>query len=205
VKLHPGNERLARYLVNRLSTKETDEVLRHLQRPCRRCQAELELLSDVRSAVAGGQLQSAPSELIRLAQAAYRERVRLGLIGGKRRWSVELLYDSLRTPQLAGARGSSIGRQLLYRIGDLDLDLRLQEGGLRHRSLNGQVLRRDPESASVAFSLRVAGKRKAAHADVLGQFQLTSLPTAAFTLELLAGTQAVARIRLPAERRVPKR
>ncbi|HEX9636064.1 MAG TPA: hypothetical protein VGB99_00910, partial [Acidobacteriota bacterium] len=113
---HITIEILARLLMDRLGASEAESVRAHLNRPCRRCQRDLELLAQFRSALGDSRLQDAPPELLHQARAAFRDRVRLGILGPKRPkggWIAELIYDSLKVPQLAGARGIGSGRQLL--------------------------------------------------------------------------------------------
>jgi hypothetical protein len=198
LKRHPSFETLAAHAGGALTGAEAERVRRHLDRPCSKCQAELELLGELRAAVTQPRLESAPAGLIRQARAAFDQRVRLGLFGARRPLGARLLYDSVLAPQFAGVRGPASGRQLLYRVGELEIDLRLGEREGQRRHLQGQILIVGGGSiADLRLTLRVAGRRRAASTDALGQFALAGVPARAFALEVCSGPTPLARLKLP--------
>ncbi len=84
-----------------------------------------------------------------------------------------LLYDSAQTVARVGVRGtSSGGRFLLFKAGDVCLDVMVHGGGHLLRILHGQAIHTPTGKPVQGVEVLVAGER--ATTDVHGEFMLTT-------------------------------
>ena len=126
---------------------------------------------------------------------------------GALRLDAELMVDTGIGPRRAGLRaGDTGGRQLLYRAGDLYLDLSLyRQAGSPERALIGQIV--DGGSASrnladLSVELDFANGEKAqTRSNGLGEFLLTCLPEEVATLAVTIDTWTNVQVSVPAAER----
>jgi hypothetical protein len=133
------------------------------------------------------QLQEPPEATVRRATALSVQlppRRPAGVVA----WLAELVFDSSRSPALAGLRGAPTGeRRLLYDLrspGDDDaaqLDLRLRVERKGTVELFGQVL---PPPVSGRILVRAAGRSRTAPLFPTGEFLIRKMPVRGATLAM---------------------
>ena len=103
------------------------------------------------------------------------------------RWlQAALVFDSRRSPRLAGARAAAAGLEaprLRYEAGGAEIDLELGEAGAGGRTrVLGQVTAGEPDLAGARVIAEGRGGRAEAEVDDLGQFVLDGLGEGAYRL-----------------------
>ncbi len=134
---HYSSEQWSDFVRNVLRDEDKAVMQAHLESGCKRCSAEVDAWIRVRDAAARERSYQPPDGAVRAAKglvAVYAKPRRTML--------AELLFDSFRTPALAGVRSAAPGqRQMLYGIGEYRIDIRVEqkaEGDVV--SLVGQIL-----------------------------------------------------------------
>jgi hypothetical protein len=123
------------------SAEQLKEMQKHLASGCKRCKQTVALWQKVRNTAAPEANYQPSAASVRLAKAAFATS---GLTRSKKqsRGLVELLFDSLSQPALAGARSAGTGtRQMLYRADPYQVDLHIESRPGSNRILvTGQLL-----------------------------------------------------------------
>ena len=165
----------ADYVRGVIPETETAAMAAHLA-GCRRCERTTRALGEmVRLGIADTR-QAPPEYVVHAARAIFAlsrpdwVRVRPRLLGA-------LVFDSFRSPVLAGVRsGQPTTRQMLYEAGPYSIDLRLDhERGSRRVWLTGQIATAEPSHRIDRIVVALtAGDRVAAEAytNSAGEFQL---------------------------------
>jgi hypothetical protein len=148
--------------VNRVATS-TDmiEMRKHLEQGCKRCSKALSGWQKVRRALAAEAGYQPPAEAVRVAKAMFagsewarKEKPASGIL---------VLFDSFRTPALAGVRstGSGGARRMLYRADPFRVDLQIEAQRASKRVVvTGQLLDlRHPESVGSEIPVLVSNMR----------------------------------------------
>lgn len=173
--------------------RRRQDMARHLDTGCARCTKLATLLRDV-STAARVELASPPSASLRLATALFVPRPTF-LDGA--RLLARLVFDSAKAPLPVGIRsGQAMSRQVLYRAGEFDVDLRLEYDAVSPRvALVGQIANRLAPTQPVAdVPVTVtAGSRVVA--------QTTASATGEFQLEYQRQPRMRLRVPMPAQQR----
>jgi|SRR5579875_10513 len=169
---HFAAERWADFVRNTLEEDAKAKMQAHIETGCKECRATLKFWTRV-SGVMSSELDYQPSqESVRIAKSYFAVRK-----PGKSRIA-DLLFDSVRTPALAGVRGSApVSRQLLYAAGAYRIDLRL-EPQLDSDAvfILGQVLNSaDPSQMVIGMPVSLVKNRKkitSSQTGPFGEFQM---------------------------------
>lgn len=133
--------RLADMVEGRLSDEKAAEARAHLD-GCTNCSAQAAQLGHLTALMRADSSEDAPAELVasvvRMFRARRAEAEQPNLL---RRLVAALTFDSSSLQPAFGVRSGQAApaRQMLYSAGDLDVDLRLAEGG-EGWTVSGQVL-----------------------------------------------------------------
>ncbi len=180
--------RWADFVRDTVSDTDRTAMRAHLDAGCDRCRALHGRLAQI-AAAARAQLTEPPVSAVRLARALFASGGPSPRPAGVRVLA-RLLFDSLQVPQLAGVRGQHRqSRQLLYRAGDYDLDLRLEYDATSPMvALTGQIADRSRPAEPLADVpvLLTAGSDIVARATAnrFGEFQLHYDPRPRMRLHL---------------------
>src|SRR4029077_586777 len=118
----------------------------HLKSGCKPCTDDFELWGGI-SQFANAEPQFAPPEnLVKIMKRAL-PAAESSAVESSVREIAELIFDSFRTPQLAGVRATHMAaRQLLYKAGPILIDMRLESQEESGKcSLFGQVVQSEKE------------------------------------------------------------
>jgi hypothetical protein len=185
---HFSSEQWVDFVRNVLAGKDRTAMEAHLKSGCKRCSAALSKWMRVREAAARERGYKPPENAVR------RVKGLLALHSSPSRAPIaQLLFDSLRTPAFAGLRSAtSAARQMLYAIGDLRIDLRIEPKAHTGRaSLVGQVLvSSDPARPAVGIPVMLVEGPKTVAALQTNEF-------GEFDLECDRGTHLQLRFVLP--------
>jgi anti-sigma factor RsiW len=122
---HIAFARLVDLVEGRILEAERIEINRHLD-ACPRCQAELAQLEHLISVMRSDHSEDAPAQLIARAVRLFRRQVEPESPSLLRRIMATLGFDSAQLAPAMGVRSSApSARQLLYRAGQHDLDVRI--------------------------------------------------------------------------------
>jgi hypothetical protein len=155
-----------------------ERVDQHLAAGCTACQASLAIMRHVSDLAQADECWEPPGDVVRLAKAIFPVRLprRVGL---RHRILAQLVFDSFSQPLPAGVRARQPqSRQVMYRAGDVFVDLRLDHThGQPRVSLVGQIVSTGVPATSLDVFL-MAGQEAIAHAPAneFGEFQLQYLP-----------------------------
>jgi hypothetical protein len=124
-----------------VNQEQRNEMQQHLAAPCRSCAAQVALWQKVRDFCATEAAYQPPEQAVRDAGVIFRTAERAS-VSGDRSKLVELLFDSLLQPAIAGARAAgSETRQMLYRAGSFQIDLQIEaKPAIGRIAVTGQVL-----------------------------------------------------------------
>src|SRR5947209_8035598 len=136
---HIAQESLVDFVRHRLPPAETALVNRHIAE-CGECSCALGLYGAVARMGANDAAYEPPEGIIRTVKAHFDAEQRRAAAAPK--GALELLFDSLAQPLAAGVRASvASARQLLYRVGTLYVDMRVDsELNSERAALVGQML-----------------------------------------------------------------
>jgi hypothetical protein len=177
---------------------------RHLDAPCSKCSATVELLRKVASTAQADAQVNVPESAVRMARAIFAlnkpEEVHLksGILA-------RLVFDSFREPATAGVRsGRQLARQTLYEAGDYTIDLRFEPDlDPAQVVMVGQIANRvAPELPPQSVPIVLRGGRQElgrAVTNQFGEFQLVYRPKMPLRLlvSVLRGTSDRVEIRVP--------
>jgi hypothetical protein len=128
--------------VNRISAPKQHEAMqKHLGTGCKQCMQTVALWQKVHSAAAVEATYQPPANDVRIAKAAFSAAGRATEREQKGSF-VEVLFDSLLQPMLAGARSAGLGtRQMLYRADPYQIDIQMEAKPEGNRLMvTGQLL-----------------------------------------------------------------
>lgn len=132
--------------VRRVATpQDTDAITQHLAAGCDTCSREKTLWTKVAAFAKTESTYEPPRDIVAMAKALVQPKADRKLCI---REIAQLVYDSFAAPELVGVRSAAgVGsRQLLYRAGEVMIDVRFEENeGSERFALTGQVFR-DSES-----------------------------------------------------------
>ena len=193
----PSFERIIDYLDNRLTEAEASRVAAHLGGDCAVCGESRDWYQRVRSVASSDDTAAPPPWVLKRAVRIFESQGdRPGLAARIGQAVASLVFDSFRSPALAGVRSTeTANRQLLYRAGDYSIDLQIAPSEHTRADLIGQVLKEsEPSFASVAgLKLDVARGDKIVCSTVtgaMGEFKVSGMEHGVYDLrvELPEGT-----------------
>jgi hypothetical protein len=175
---HLTIDTLIQFAEDRLSPRNKRAVEQHIA-SCPACFAEASewvLLFDLLKQQV---LESPPKDATRNCFAIYQ----IAKPASKaRRLFATALFDSALCPIAAGVRGPGGCRQIVFRVAEIDVHLRI---GGKPQVILGQILQRKPNRFldGVPVSLSQAGRRiEATITDTLGEFRFGTAPAGALRL-----------------------
>jgi hypothetical protein len=189
-----------------ISHEQRATMQRHLDHGCKKCLKAVGLWRNVSDFARSEMAYIPPETAVRSAKAYYAfNRPQEGLSGVAR--IAKLIFDSFRQPLAAGVRTASVSaRQLLYKVQDIQVDIRL-EPEARRSSMVGQVLdssRPDPAVKGAAVILLRGGQDVARTAtNDFGEFQLEFDSEELLQLSIKVGEQGT--VLIPLRGLEPKR
>jgi hypothetical protein len=181
---HPSLDLMIRFVERQLEEGERASIEEHISLPCAECQVKMRRLETVLQRQASQRDYMPPAAVLRKAFAVYRKR---DVVSGEVRLPARarLLFDSWLQPSLAGVRGHLQTRQMLFRVGGVDIDLQITPGG-DDRRLVGQILGSEDARGGPSAFVSLTGKHgevfQGAEADHLGQFAFRSVPFGTYDL-----------------------
>jgi hypothetical protein len=174
---HYSLEKWVDFARNAMGEDEKIKMQSHLETGCAACSKELSIWQRLQQ-VARRESAYAPSDgAVRTVNATFASRS-AGRLRQARSEVASLLFDSFRSPLLAGVRSAgSASQQLLYGIGDYRIDVRIEpQMDSEKVVLIGQVLNSaDPdERLSAAPVTLLKGRRTLAESvtSEFGEFQI---------------------------------
>lgn len=173
---------LADYAEGRLAELARTEADGHLD-TCEACRASLASVQRMVAALHAGELAAAPPHVVAQALKLFRPLARVGAAGKPDRLSLFglLRFDSGATPAfgLRGGPGEQKSpRQLLFHVGEYDLDIRIEMAGEDWR-VAGQLL--GSETAGSA-GLNGADHRYQSELNDLGEFSFDAVMPGVYQL-----------------------
>jgi hypothetical protein len=148
------------------------EMQRHLESGCGRCRETVNLWQKIRKTGAAERGYQPPAESVRAAKAAFSAA----------RWAakpkesdsfVQVLFDSLLQPALAGTRSAGVGmRQMLYRADPYQVDVQIEAKPEGNRLVvTGQLLNANrPDFAGSDIQVTLSNRRGSVVHTVTNQF-----------------------------------
>ena len=181
---HPTSEVLIRYSEHQLPEAERAAVEEHLTLPCPQCRALAARLVVVLEAAGADRTYSPSAAVLRRAFAIFRKRSKISA-QNRDNLPARLVFDSRRQVSLAGVRGPLQNRQLLFRVGKVDIDLQITPEQ-DNRRLVGQVLGAEDAKGGPSAFVSLTGKSgdvvQGVEADRLGQFAFRRIPPGTYDL-----------------------
>jgi hypothetical protein len=169
------------FLRAELDLKLQASMQRHLNVPCGKCSATVELLRKIDSTAQADSKINVPESAVRMARAIFAlnkpDEVRLkpGVVA-------RLVFDSFREPATAGVRSERhLARQTMYEAGDYTIDLRFEPDlDPAQVVMVGQIANRGaPELPPHSVPIVLRGGREElgrAVTNQFGEFQLVYRP-----------------------------
>src|SRR5437867_9502720 len=169
---HPTSETLIGFAEGRLTPEDKLSAEQHISSsaPCFAEASEWFLLLDLMKV---STLESAPEHAIRNCFAIYNIPKPVSKL---RQLYAAVVLDSAEVAAVAGVRGVTDCQQILFRTGDVDVDLRI---GGKPRVILGQILRRGSSHflARVPVGLCQADRQiESTISDMLGEFRFGIAP-----------------------------
>ena len=174
---HFSDEDWADFTRNVADSHRRAAMQRHLEEGCQQCAELHDSLEAVRAAAAADARYEPPAGIVRQAKALCGFRESVSPFGWARE-TVKLLFDSQLAPLAAGVRSSQgAGRNLLFGIGELLIDLQIAPGrNLQHWEIIGQITATSHLAARKASQPVVLRSKGLSVADATtnkhGEFQL---------------------------------
>jgi hypothetical protein len=136
----PTREQLAEFAAKDLDASAFAFVEEHLTTGCPECRREVAWLLELRRLAAPGALEDPPPWVVRRA-ATIPGDIRDGRLARFVGAVATLVFDTLRDPLPHGARAAgAAGRQMLFRVREYDVDVRVDAKGSALYRVSGQVL-----------------------------------------------------------------
>src|SRR5437764_14980235 len=177
----PGFEQVIDYLDGKLTAVAAERVAAHLASDCAACTETRTWYEGVRQVAASDDTVAPPAWVFKQAVRIFdtARRPRLGERIGEA--IARLVFDSFARPQLAGIRSTeTANHQLLYRAGDLSIDLQVAPSTEARGELIGQVLREGEANFESVANLRLEIARGNEHpqatvTDERGEFKFSDV------------------------------
>jgi hypothetical protein len=138
---HFSTEEWVDYVNQVIASNERETMQMHLATGCKRCTETVSLWQKVSKSAAAEASYQPPADTVRLAKAAF---VTSGMAQAQEasRGLIEVLFDSVLQPAVAGARSVVIGtRQMLYRADPYQIDIQIEpKPGSNRLVITGQLL-----------------------------------------------------------------
>src|SRR5688572_30697176 len=115
--MHLSSEEALDLTEGKVTEAQTEFWTAHL-RICAECNNQLNSWKQMRSILGATHLESAPEEVIRIAEAIHSPSDKPSKV---RQILASLLFDSFAQPALAGSRGTSGARQFLFNAEGFDI------------------------------------------------------------------------------------
>jgi hypothetical protein len=185
----PSNEMLVGFAASDLPVKASNEVRAHLEAGCESCERELGSLAELRRLAEPAVLEDPPAWVLRRAESIPGE-MRENRLSRYLGTVARLVFDTFRDPLPQGARaGAATGRQMLYRVGEFDVDVRIDAAGASRYRVSGQVLpgpnRPLEDVAGAEVGIVTGGRTVALSAtNEIGEFAFDSLGTGEYSLAI---------------------
>jgi hypothetical protein len=185
----PSQETLVGFVASDLAAMASDEVRAHLAAGCEACARELGLLAELRRLGETAMLEDPPVWVLRRAESLPSE-IRENRLSRYLGTVARLVFDTFRDPLPHGVRaGAAAGRQMLYRVGEFDVDVRVDAPGASRFRVSGQVLpgpnRPLEDVAGVEVGIVTEGRTVALSAtNEIGEFAFDSLGTGEYSLAI---------------------
>jgi anti-sigma factor RsiW len=178
---HIPFHRLVDWVEATLSTEEQLQLQQHLER-CSQCRDALAEVKQLISLMQSDQAIDPPPAVTARALRIFQPRVAAPAPSLLQRIVATLQFDTLQSPLAMGMRsGAAPSRQLLFRAGDYDLDLRLTPTeNAPTWTIAGQVLGGDKRGGHV--EVQNDEQRVQAPLSALNEFVLPLLPSGEYTL-----------------------
>ena len=189
---HIPQESLAEFVRHILPPAETNQVQQHLAE-CHECTEMAELFREVVRVGTNESAYEPPAGIVRAVKAYFVTQQTKAM---QPKGAFELLFDSLAQPAVAGARASvASARQLLYRIGTVYVDMRVDsEVNSERAALVGQMLdsARPGHPVSGVPIILMDGRRSVASAmsNDNGEFQIDFVIKSNLRLSVTVGDGA---------------
>ena len=181
---HPTNQLLINYVEHQMPEAERALLEAHLSLPCPQCQAAVARIEDVLQAVQQDRTYAPPAAVLRKAFSVFRNQTKV-TEQSRKPLLARLLFDSRLQPSLAAVRGPLQNRQMLFRVGKVDIDLQITPEN-DERKLVGQILGSEDARGGPSAFVSLTGKSGAvvqgAEADHLGQFAFQQVPSGTYDL-----------------------
>ncbi len=186
--IHVSFEQLVDLVEGRLSPEERMLAQSHVS-GCRACSEQVGWLERTLALMREDEGEDAPSYVVGRAKGLFRPRAAVERPGIARRLVAALRFDSAQQPSLAFGVRSVLPapRQLLYNVGDYDLDVHVIEQGSGH-VISGQLL--GPINGGSVY-LRGAMGAVQTELNDLQEFVLPAVPPGSYTLQLESGEVSV--------------
>lgn len=124
-----------------VSSKELEEMGKHLKEGCKRCQETVSMWQRVQKSAVAEKNYQPPADTVRVAKAAFAAA---GLKGQRKesRSRISVLFDSFLQPVVEGARSAATdSRQMLYRADPFQIDVQIEaKPGTNDLMVTGQLL-----------------------------------------------------------------
>jgi hypothetical protein len=143
---HLNVEELISYVHGQCSDIEKLAVESHLM-ACPDCSHQKQEFQDFMTRVLEDSSFEPPADLVQWGIKLFQPMTQTPETGARRRSIATLIYDTFDQPLLAGVRRVGVpSRQLLFRSGDVDVDVKIESARPNDRiSLIGQVLSSEPK------------------------------------------------------------
>jgi hypothetical protein len=187
---HYSLEKWVDFARNVIDESEKAKMQIHLQTGCATCSRELRIWQHLQQVARRESVYAPPEGTVRTVNATFASRP-AGQLREAKSAVANLLFDSFRSPLLAGVRSAeSASQQLLYGVGDYRIDVRIEpQMDSEKVVLIGQVLNSaDPDErlAQVPVSL-FTGRKMLAESltNEFGEFQIECELEESFRLVVL--------------------
>lgn len=140
---HFTTEKWIDFVNQAVSPRELEEMGKHLEEGCNRCQETVSTWQRVQKSAVAEKSYQPPADTVRVVKAAF---VAAGLKGQRKesRSRISVLFDSFLQPVVEGARSAatdSAQRQMLYRADPFQIDVQIEaKPGTSDLMVTGQLL-----------------------------------------------------------------
>jgi hypothetical protein len=187
---HYSLEKWVDFARNVIDEGEKVKMQSHLQTGCTACSKELRMWQRLQQVARRESVYAPPEGTVRTVNASFANRS-AGQLRHAKSEAITLLFDSFRSPLLAGVRSAeSASQQLLYGVGDYRIDVRIEpQMDSEKVVVIGQVLNcSDPDERLAAAPVSLFTGRKMLAESVtseFGEFQIECELAESFRLVVL--------------------
>lgn len=180
---HFSSQDWADFVNGTASTTQQATMQKHLNEGCKNCGKAAAFWAGVREIARREASFEAPVSAVRHVQDAFR--IATEDTKARRKFQIpRLVFDSLWQPALAGVRSTTTApRQVLYRTGELSVEMRLEPEPLSERmSIVGQIYRSAEGNQGLTqvpvLVTSKTGSLAETHTNEFGEFQMSFVPNA---------------------------